>query len=58
LPTFHTFPAAEGGRGALSSIHPTELYLFPGEGHDVVQVQHRQRRLIEEEKWFDKYFFK
>lgn len=28
-----------------------------GELRDITQVPHQVRRLTEEEKWFDKYFF-
>jgi dipeptidyl aminopeptidase/acylaminoacyl peptidase len=34
---------------------PVELYIAPGEGHVYVRVSHQQRKVVEEQKWFDKY---
>ena len=36
---------------------PIELYLFPGEPHLMLQPAHQLRKLVEEQKWFDKYLF-
>jgi dipeptidyl aminopeptidase/acylaminoacyl peptidase len=36
---------------------PVELYVFPGEGHVPVLVPHQRRKMEEEQKWFDEYFF-
>jgi dipeptidyl aminopeptidase/acylaminoacyl peptidase len=36
---------------------PVELYIFPGEGHVPLLIAHQKRKLVEEQKWFDKYFF-
>jgi dipeptidyl aminopeptidase/acylaminoacyl peptidase len=36
---------------------PVELYLFPGEPHVLTQPAHQLRKLIEEQKWFDRYLF-
>lgn len=37
---------------------PVELYVAPGEGHVYEQVSHQRRKMVEEQKWFDKYLFK
>jgi dipeptidyl aminopeptidase/acylaminoacyl peptidase len=36
---------------------PVELYIFPGEGHVPHLIAHQRRKLVEEQKWFDKYLF-
>ena len=36
---------------------PVELYVFPGEPHVLQKLSHQRRKMIEEQKWFDKYFF-
>ncbi len=36
---------------------PVELYIFPGEGHVPLLIAHQRRKLVEEQKWFDKYLF-
>lgn len=37
---------------------PVELFVFPGEGHVPLKLSHQHRKMVEEQKWFDKYFFK
>lgn len=37
---------------------PVELFVFPGEGHVLMRLAHQRRKMVEEQKWFDKYFFK
>jgi dipeptidyl aminopeptidase/acylaminoacyl peptidase len=39
------------------SYAPVELYVFPGEGHVPVLVPHQKRKMAEEQKWFEQYFF-
>lgn len=34
-----------------------ELYIFPGEGHVPMLIPHQKRKMAEEQKWFDRYFF-
>lgn len=34
---------------------PTELIIYPGEGHGLSRYQHRKAKLTWELKWFDKY---
>jgi len=34
---------------------PVELYIFPEEGHVPLLIPHQRRKLVEEQKWFDKY---
>ena len=36
---------------------PVELFIFPGEGHNPVQLSHLRRKLTEDIRWFDKYLF-
>jgi dipeptidyl aminopeptidase/acylaminoacyl peptidase len=36
---------------------PVELFVFPGEGHVLQRITHQQRKMVEEQKWFDKYYF-
>jgi len=36
---------------------PVELYIFPGEGHVPMLIPHQRRKMEEEQKWFDEYFF-
>jgi dipeptidyl aminopeptidase/acylaminoacyl peptidase len=36
---------------------PVELYIFPGEDHVPMLIPHRRRKMEEEQKWFDEYFF-
>jgi dipeptidyl aminopeptidase/acylaminoacyl peptidase len=36
---------------------PVELYVFPGEPHVLQKLSHQNRKMVEEQKWFDKYFF-
>ncbi len=36
---------------------PVELYIFPGEGHVPRLLPHQRRKLVEEQRWFDKYLF-
>jgi dipeptidyl aminopeptidase/acylaminoacyl peptidase len=36
---------------------PVELYLFPDEPHIIAQPAHQLRKLVEEQKWFDRYLF-
>ncbi len=36
---------------------PVELYIFPGEGHVPMLIPHQRRKMVEEQKWFDEYFF-
>jgi hypothetical protein len=33
------------------------LFVFPGEGHVLMRLVHQHRKMVEEQKWFDKYFF-
>ncbi|MBW2618890.1 MAG: S9 family peptidase [Deltaproteobacteria bacterium] len=37
---------------------PVELYVFPGEPHILQRLSHQRRKMMEEQKWFDKYLFK
>ncbi|HEY50631.1 MAG TPA: S9 family peptidase [Dehalococcoidia bacterium] len=37
---------------------PVELFVFPGEGHVLEKISHQLRKMVEEQKWFDEYFFK
>jgi dipeptidyl aminopeptidase/acylaminoacyl peptidase len=37
---------------------PVELYEFPGEPHVLQKLSHQRRKVVEEQKWFDKYLFK
>ncbi|MHB8894531.1 MAG: S9 family peptidase [Candidatus Geothermincolia bacterium] len=37
---------------------PVELFIAPGEGHVYTRVAHQRRKMVEEQKWFDKYLFK
>lgn len=41
----------------LHADAPTELYVFPGEPHVLSKFAHKQRKLVEEQAWFDKYLF-
>lgn len=36
---------------------PVELYVFPGEPHVLQKLSHQKRKMVEEQKWFDKHFF-
>jgi len=36
---------------------PVELYIFPGEDHVPMLIPHQRRKMVEEQKWFDEYFF-
>jgi dipeptidyl aminopeptidase/acylaminoacyl peptidase len=36
---------------------PVELFIAPGEPHVYLRVSHQQRKMVEEQKWFDKYLF-
>ena len=36
---------------------PVALFIAPGEGHVYLRVSHQQRKMVEEQKWFDKYLF-
>lgn len=36
---------------------PVELYIFPGEPHILQKLSHQRRKMLEEQKWFDKYLF-
>jgi len=36
---------------------PVELFIFPGEGHEPGQVAHWRRKMVEDQEWFDKYFW-
>ena len=36
---------------------PVELYVFPGEGHVPFLITHQRRKMVEEQEWFDRYFF-
>ena len=36
---------------------PTELFVFPGEGHEPEQVAHWRRKMVEDQAWFDAYFW-
>lgn len=36
---------------------PVELFIFPGEPHVLLTLSHKRRKMVEEQKWFDKYFF-
>ena len=36
---------------------PVELFIAPGEPHVYVRVSHQQRKMVEEQKWDDKYLF-
>jgi dipeptidyl aminopeptidase/acylaminoacyl peptidase len=36
---------------------PVELYVFPGEPHILQKLSHQRRKMVEEQNWFDKYFF-
>lgn len=37
---------------------PVELYVFPGEPHVLQRLSHQRKKMVEEQKWFDKYLFK
>ncbi len=37
---------------------PVRFVLFPGEPHGPRKLSHQLRKVTEEQKWFDKYFFK
>lgn len=46
-------------RGIQKYAHvPVELYVFPGEPHVLQKLSHQKRKMVEEQKWFDKYLFK
>jgi dipeptidyl aminopeptidase/acylaminoacyl peptidase len=36
---------------------PVELFIFPGEGHEPVEVAHWRRKMIEDQAWFEEYFW-
>jgi dipeptidyl aminopeptidase/acylaminoacyl peptidase len=36
---------------------PVELFIFPGEGHEPDQVAHWRRKMVEDQAWFDRYFW-
>jgi dipeptidyl aminopeptidase/acylaminoacyl peptidase len=36
---------------------PVELYLFPDQPHVLTSPTYQLRKLVEEQKWFDKYLF-
>lgn len=36
---------------------PVELFIAPGEGHVYERVSHQRRKMVEEQRWFDKYLF-
>ena len=36
---------------------PVEFFIFPGEGHSPAMLSHVKKKLSEDMKWFDKYFF-
>ena len=36
---------------------PVEFFIFPGEGHSPAMLTHLKKKLSEDMKWFDKYFF-
>jgi dipeptidyl aminopeptidase/acylaminoacyl peptidase len=37
---------------------PTDLFVFPGEPHVMQKLVHQKRKMVEEQKWFDKYLFR
>jgi dipeptidyl aminopeptidase/acylaminoacyl peptidase len=36
---------------------PVELFVFPGEPHVLQKLSHQKRKMVEEQKWFDRYLF-
>lgn len=36
---------------------PVELFVFPGEPHILQKLSHQQRKMEEEQEWFDRYLF-
>jgi len=36
---------------------PVELFVFPGEPHVLQKLSHQRRKMVEEQKWFDRYLF-